>query len=112
MKTSGSHRIALYPEIERFFETIIVAGESGVPAKPDPKPFRLCMEKMHISPAEAMYIGDDFQKDVCGAGDAGLYPVWIKHRLVKRTWPQPETYAEAPVITDLTELVAMGSMGD
>jgi len=112
MKTSGSHRIALYPEIERFFETIIVAGESGVPAKPDPKPFLLCMERMGLEPAEAIYVGDDFQKDVCGAGDAGLYPVWIKHCLVKRTWPKPGIYTEAPVITDLTELVAIGIMSD
>ena len=26
-KTSGTHRIALFPDIEKFFETIIIAGE-------------------------------------------------------------------------------------
>ncbi len=98
-KTSKSHRIALFPDIEKFFESIIIAGESGLPPKPDPEPFLLCLKKMNIKPAEAIYVGDDFQKDVCGAGDAGLHPVWIKHFLVKRSWPEPETYAYAGVIT-------------
>ena len=103
-KTSGTHRIALFPEIEKFFETIIIAGESGLPPKPDSKPFLLCLEKMNIKPAEAIYVGDDFEKDVCGAADSGLHPVWIKHSLVKRSWPDSETHTHASVITNLNEL--------
>ena len=110
-KTSGTHRIALFPEIERFFETIIIAGESGLPPKPDSKPFLLCLEKMNIKPAEAIYVGDDFQKDVCGAADSGLHPVWIKHSLVKRSWPEPKTYTYVNVITNLVELLENSDNG-
>lgn len=109
MKSSGNHRIALYPEIERFFETIIIAGECGVPAKPDPHPFQLCLEKMKIKPSEAIYVGDDLQKDVCGAGYAGLQPIWIKHRLVKRSWPEPDPSTDTQVITNLNELLEITS---
>jgi putative hydrolase of the HAD superfamily len=104
-KTSGNHRIALFPGIEKFFSTIIIAGEFGVPAKPDPQPFLLCLERMKIKPAEAIYVGDDFQKDVCGADYAGLHPVWIKHSLVKRSWPDPGAHTHVIVITNLNELL-------
>jgi len=103
-KTADSHRIALFPEIERYFETVIIAGESDLPPKPDPQPFLQCLEKMQIQPAQAIYVGDDFEKDVCGAGDAGLHPVWLKHRRVKRSWPKPESGTSLPVIADLNEL--------
>jgi len=96
---------ALFPDIEKFFSTIIIAGEFGVPAKPDLQPFLLCLERMKIKPTEAIYVGDDFQKDVCGADYAGLHPVWIKHSLVKRSWPDPGAHTHAIVITNLNELL-------
>ena len=104
-KTLGTHRISLFPGIEKFFETIIIAGEAGMPAKPDPQPFLLCLEKMDIKASQAIYVGDDFQKDICGADYVGINPVWIKHSLVKRTWPDPETHTLFRVITNLNQLL-------
>ncbi len=104
-KTSRTHRIALFPEIEKFFEVILIAGESGLPAKPDPKPFLLCLEKMNIKASQAIYVGDDFQKDVLGAGSVGMNSVWLKHSLVKRSWPDPEHHTAFSVITDLNQLL-------
>ncbi len=95
-KEEGKHRLGNYPELERFFEVIIVAGEGGVPAKPDPLPFRLCLEKLGIDPDEAVYVGDDWRIDVCGSEAVGMHPVWLQHRSVQRNWPQVET--SAPVI--------------
>jgi HAD superfamily hydrolase (TIGR01549 family) len=105
-KTKDNHRISLFPGIEKFFETIIIAGESGLPPKPHAKPFSVCLEKMNLPPAEAIYVGDDLQKDIYGAGDAGLHPIWLKHSLVKRTWPNPEHNTnQFHVITDLNQLL-------
>ena len=102
-KNSGNHRLALFPQLERFFQVIIVAGESGVPPKPDIEPFRLCLEKMNILPHEAVFVGDDWRIDICGAKNAGIQPVWLQHYSVKRHWPEVET--GIPIIMRLDELV-------
>ena len=104
-KASGGHRLSLYPELENFFSEIIVAGEGGLPTKPDPKPFKQCLDRLGISAAEAVYIGDDWRIDICGARDAGLHAVWLKHHTVERNWPEVED--SAPVITNLEELLEL-----
>lgn len=104
-KSGGNHRIALFPGIEKYFDTIIIAGESGLPAKPDPEPFLLCLKQMKVKPSEAIYVGDDFQKDVDGASAVGMHPVWLKHDLVKRSWPEPENNIKFRTITDLNQLL-------
>jgi HAD superfamily hydrolase (TIGR01549 family) len=101
-KTAGTHRISLFPEIEKFFKVIIVAGENGIPPKPAPDPFRKCLEKLQIKASEAVYVGDDYRIDVCGARDAGLHPIWLKHHSVKRNWPEVQT--SVSVITGLEQL--------
>lgn len=102
-KSTGTHRIALFPEIEQYFETIVVAGERGIPPKPDPLPFRTCLEAMQIGPEEAVYVGDDWRIDICGARGIGIQPVWLQHRSVKRNWPDVEPFE--PTITSLEALL-------
>lgn len=102
MRGSGEHRLAMFPELERFFQVIIVAGEGGVPPKPHPAPFLLCLEKLGLAPDEAVYVGDDWRIDICGARDVGIQPVWLQHHSVSRRWPSMET--SVPIITSLEEL--------
>ena len=99
---SGGHRISLYPNLESFFEIIIVAGEAGVPPKPNRAPFLLCLEKLGILPSEAVYVGDDLRIDIRGAQDGGIQPIWLKHYSVPRKWPEGET--SAPVTNSLEQL--------
>jgi HAD superfamily hydrolase (TIGR01549 family) len=99
----GQHRLANYPALERLFEVIVVAGEGGVPAKPDPAPFHLCLEMLGLDPNEAVYVGDDWRIDVRGAEAVGMRAIWLKHRLVRRNWPSAET--AAPVIDSLDGLL-------
>ena len=107
-KTTGEHRISLYPDLERFFKVIIVAGEGGTPPKPDPAPFRQCLDQLGIAAAEAVYIGDDWRIDVCGARDAGMHAVWLKHHTVQRNWPQGDD--SVPVISSLEELLDLDKL--
>jgi len=100
---SGAHRISRFPELETYFKVIIVAGENSIPPKPDPAPFRLCLQELNIKPSEAVYVGDDYRIDVCGAQDAGLHAVWLKHHCVSRSWPDVRT--ASPIISDLEELL-------
>jgi hypothetical protein len=48
-------------------------------------------------------VGDDWRIDVCGSEAAGMHPVWLRHRLLRRNWPQVET--AAPVIDSLERLL-------
>ncbi|MEE4602052.1 MAG: HAD family hydrolase [Desulfobacteraceae bacterium] len=107
-KTTGTHRISLFPELEKFFRVIIVAGENGIPAKPDPEPFRLCLEKLNLAAGQAVYVGDDYRIDICGARGAGLHPVWLKHDSVRRNWPSVKN--SVPVITNLKQLLELDNI--
>ena len=107
-RTTETHRISLFPALEQFFKVIIIAGKGGVPPKPDPVPFRLCLEQFKISPQEAVFVGDDFRIDICGARDAGMRPIWLKHHTVRRNWPDVET--SVPVIESLDELLDLDQL--
>ena len=99
---AGTHRVTAYPELAALFAVTVVAGENGVPTKPNAKPFTACLEQLGVAAEEAVYVGDDWRIDVCGARDAGLYPVWLKQDSVKRNYPKVDD--DAPVITSLNEL--------
>ena len=107
-KRVGTHRISHFPELDKYFKVVIVAGEEGIPPKPDPEPFRLCLQELGIKASEAVYVGDDYRIDICGARDAGLHPIWIKHYMVKRNWPDVET--GVPIITRLDELLDLDKL--
>ena len=89
--SSGGHRIRLFPDLESLFEVVIVAGENDISPKPDPMPFLVCLEKLGIDPIAAIYVGDDWRIDVCGAQAVGIQPVWLKHHSISRNWPLIET---------------------
>ena len=101
----GGHRLSAFPDLERVFECIVIAGEKGIPAKPDAEPFLYCLRRMKLDPDECFYVGDDYRFDVCGSRDAGMRPVWLKHRSVRRNWPLVDT--DVPVITSLEALPSL-----
>jgi len=102
---SDGHRLREFPKLAEFFEVIIISGEDGINAKPDPQPFQRCLDRLGITPPDAIYVGDDYRIDVNGARDAGIQPVWLKHHSVTRTWPQIDT--TVPVITSLDALLSL-----
>ncbi|MCP4612375.1 MAG: HAD family hydrolase [Planctomycetes bacterium] len=105
---SQKHRILQMPELIKYFEVIIIAGENDLPPKPDTKVFLECLEILDIDRTQAVYIGDDWHTDICGATDAGFQPIWIKHSLLSRSWPIKET--TVPVITSLDSLQDIDSI--
>jgi len=99
---SGTHRISQFPQLEPYFQVVIVAGEDGIPPKPDPEPFRRCLRELGVDAAQALYVGDDWRIDVGGSRAAWLRPIWLKHEQVQRHWPQ--VVPDVPVITKLDQL--------
>jgi len=108
-EASEEHRLTLFPDLKSFFEVIIVAGDAGVPAKPNRVPFLICLKRLGIGPAEAIYVGDDWRIDICGAKEVGIQPVWLQHYSVSRKWPVVET--SVPVIISLEQLLDLESIG-
>ena len=107
---SQKHRLIETPQLTNLFETVVVAGEGGVPPKPDRRVFLACLETLGLDPGQAVYVGDDWHIDICGAADAGLRPIWIKHHSLSRSWPQPDREIAVPIITKLDSLLDIGSI--
>ena len=53
------------------FEFVIDSGEVGV-EKPDPRIFQIALDRMGVTAADALYVGDLYEVDVVGARAAGL----------------------------------------
>lgn len=62
--------------IADYVDVFVSSEEAGV-EKPDAAIFEMVLGKLDIAPDEALYVGDSYQKDVIGAGNAGLRPVWF-----------------------------------
>ncbi len=55
---------------------VFVSSEEADAEKPDIRIFRMTLDKLGLFENEAIYVGDNYQKDVIGAYDAGIFPVW------------------------------------
>ncbi len=60
---------------ENAFEFIIASSEY-LYRKPNKRIFELALEKAGLRPEDVWYVGDQYQCDIVGAKEAGLFPVW------------------------------------
>lgn len=60
---------------EHDFEFILATSEYMF-RKPNRRIFELALEKAELQPEDVWYIGDNYQCDVVGARNAGIFPVW------------------------------------
>lgn len=60
---------------EHNFEFIIATSEYLF-RKPNKRIFDLALERAELKPEEVWYIGDQYQCDIVGARNAGIFPVW------------------------------------
>jgi putative hydrolase of the HAD superfamily len=61
-----------------FFDVVLISGEVGY-RKPCALVFQLLVEKLGVTPAQLLYVGDDPDPDIDGACSAGLQPVWTTY---------------------------------
>ncbi len=62
-----------------YFSVRVVSGVEGM-EKPDPRIFRLAMERAGVRPEESVYVGDNPEFDVGPAAAVGMLPVLIDRR--------------------------------
>lgn len=82
-----AHRFGLAP----FFDTIIDSHVVGV-EKPDPRIFRIALERLGVAPEETRFAGDIYSIDMIGARAAGIEGAlidqhnryhWVEHRKIR-----------------------------
>lgn len=81
------------------WDAIVTAADAGVP-KPDPRIFKLALERADVSAHSAIMVGDSYERDVLGARAAGIPRAILVDRHRART------VDEVPVITTLDALPA------
>lgn len=59
-----------------YFDVILDSHEEGV-EKPDPRIFRTALDRMGVSAAEAVHVGDFYHIDVVGARAAGIEAILL-----------------------------------
>ena len=75
----------------------IITSSNYIFRKPNRKIFDLALEKAGLNPDETWYIGDQYECDIKGALNAGIFPVWYigaidlpykddKNILTVKTW--------------------------
>ena len=55
------------------FDEIVISAEVGI-AKPDPRIYQLLLERLLVSPEEAVFV-DDFSENIQGARSVGLHTI-------------------------------------
>jgi putative hydrolase of the HAD superfamily len=71
-QTSKINRIGLEPLLDRIFSSELTSH-----AKPAPEAFIQPCKSMQISPAQTLYVGDNYRVDVEGARNAGLQAIHL-----------------------------------
>jgi FMN phosphatase YigB (HAD superfamily) len=71
-------------------------------AKPDPRLFRVALERARSSPIDTVHVGDSWDADYLGARGAGLHAVWLN----RAGRPAPGPCTEIRTLSELGERLA------
>ena len=58
------------------FADIVVSADHGI-NKPDARLFHIALDRLSVSAAQAVHVGDSWSADIEGAINAGIRPVWF-----------------------------------
>ena len=92
-----------------YVDVLMVSEEAGV-SKPDPRIFQMALERLDLTPAEAVMLGDSWTADIVGASRAGIRAVWF-NPLRAAAPPEPGGIAEIHSLTPVAPVlhVLLGS---
>ena len=58
-------------------DAILDSTQLGI-SKPDPEIFRIAVRKLGVSPEEAIFVGDSYERDMMPAKRLGMKTIWLK----------------------------------
>jgi putative hydrolase of the HAD superfamily len=90
-------------QLRPLLDVIIISEVVGT-RKPDPVIFNLAVNRLGVSPANTLFVGDHPLNDILGAHSANLTPVWMSGGY---DWPghAPEPEFEIHILPELLPLV-------
>ncbi len=59
------------------FDAVAVSGEHGI-GKPRPEIFEILLKELGVEAHEAVMVGNSLERDIAGARNAGILPIWIQ----------------------------------
>ncbi len=59
------------------FDAVAVSGEHGI-GKPRPEIFEILLKQLGVEASEAVMVGNSLERDIAGARNAGVLPIWIQ----------------------------------
>ncbi|NRD76589.1 HAD family hydrolase [Bacillus sp. BRMEA1] len=78
--------------LDSCFDTIIISEEAGF-SKPDKRIFELALNKFNVQPEDALFVGDDIEKDIDGCQNANIKGIWFNPHMFKNE-TEIKPYAE------------------
>lgn len=85
-------------------EMTFISGTIGH-AKPKREVFDFIEQKLDLDQSKTVYIGDNFEKDIIGAKQAGWQAIWMNHR--KKDLPADATYKPDKEVHSAKELLEL-----
>ncbi|MNI45913.1 Pyrimidine 5'-nucleotidase YjjG [compost metagenome] len=89
--------------VRGYFQAIVISGEAGI-SKPDPAIYKLALERLGVTAAQTLFIGDHPVNDIWGAGKAGMDTIWLKRN---HPWDEKLDVQPWKIIGELDELRAI-----
>lgn len=83
----------------KYFHAIVISGERGI-GKPRPEIFQRLLTELGVDAAESVMVGNSLERDIAGARNAGVTPIWIRV-------PGSEEFAEAVPAETITGLAQL-----
>jgi putative hydrolase of the HAD superfamily len=101
--------VSLPPVLRRLglaerFETVVHSAAVGA-AKPDPRPFRVALERLDLAADECVHVGDDPVNDGQGAAAAGLRAILVDRAGRHAGDAVVRSLSEVPPLLELLEAV-------
>jgi len=95
-------------KITDFFDVVITADDAKGKRKPDPLPYKLALEGLHLRPGNVIFVGDNPNRDILGASRLGIRTVLAKYG----EWSKSRKGAGRPdyEITDISQLLKIVDM--
>lgn len=91
-------------KLTRYFDVISSSAQIGF-CKPDRRCFEYILNKLGVSPTQAIMVGDDLKNDILGAHELGMKTIYVKKNFKITPMEAPTQVKPDAEISNLTEII-------